>query len=145
MLDDWLHEINSSLKPKDAPYGVNLIVHKTNKRLPQNLEKILKYKVPLVITSLGANKDVIDQVHSYGGVVYHDVTNALHAEKALKAGVDGLIAVTAGAGGHAGLISPFALIPQLRSLFDGPLILSGALATGACIRYVLHCDFCSSS
>lgn len=104
-------------KVKPAPFGVNLIVHKTNKRLHENLAQIVKHKVPLVITSLGANKDVISAVQGYGGLVYHDVTNIYHAEKAIAAGVDGLIAVCAGAGGHAGIMSPFALIPKVRYIF----------------------------
>ena len=96
---------------------------------------VVKHKVPVVITSLGAAKDVIDAVHSYGGVVFHDVINAYHGEKAAKAGVDGLIAVCAGAGGHAGAISPFALIPQLRSFFkDGTILLAGAISEGAGIK-----------
>ncbi|KAI8899131.1 putative dioxygenase protein [Globomyces pollinis-pini] len=142
LLNEWLTQIRSELDPT-TPFGVNLIVHKTNKRLDGNLEQIVKHKVPLVITSLGAAKDVVDAVHEYGGVVFHDVTNITHARKAIKAYVDGLIAVTAGAGGHAGLASPFALVPQLRSEFDGVICLGGAISTGGGIRaaQALGADF----
>ncbi|WP_116089884.1 NAD(P)H-dependent flavin oxidoreductase [Sphingomonas crusticola] len=126
----WLDDIEARLDDDSAPYGVNLIVHPTNKRLQDDLAVIVARKVPLVITSLGAVKDVVDAVHSYGGLVFHDVISARHAEKAAKAGVDGLIAVAAGAGGHAGTISPFALIAEIRSFFDGALALSGALSQG---------------
>jgi nitronate monooxygenase len=126
----WLDDIESRLDGDDAPYGVNLIVHRTNTRLQQDLEVIVRRKVPLVITSLGTVREVIDAVHSYGGLVFHDVISARHSEKAAKAGADGLIAVAAGAGGHAGTISPFALTSEIRSTFDGALVLSGALSTG---------------
>ncbi|KAJ3270025.1 hypothetical protein HDV01_000736 [Terramyces sp. JEL0728] len=132
LLDEWLTKIKSEIN--NAPYGVNLIVHKTNNRLETNIEQIVKHKVPVVITSLGAVKDVVDEIHGYGGVVFHDVTNIVHARKAISAGVDGLIAVCAGAGGHAGLLSPFALIPQLRSEFDGAILMGGAIATGGGVR-----------
>jgi len=108
---EWLQEIENRLEGKDAaPYGVNLIVHRSNPRLQADLEQVVKYKVPLVITSLGAAPEVISAVHSYGGLVFHDVINRRHAEKAAEAGVDGIIAVSAGAGGHAGTVSPFALV-----------------------------------
>ena len=136
LLSDWIQEIKREI-PKDYPFGVNLIVHKTNKRLESNLDQIIKHKVPLVITSLGANKTVIDAVHSYGGVVYHDVTNIVHARKAVAAGVDGLIAVCSGAGGHAGSISAFALIPQLRREFDCIIGCAGAIATGGGVKAAL--------
>jgi len=126
----WIDEIEARLDAASAPYGVNLIVHRTNKRLQQDLAVIVARKVPLVITSLGAVKDVVDAVHSYGGLVFHDVISARHAEKAVAAGVDGLIAVTAGAGGHAGTLSPFALTAEIRGFFDGALALAGALSTG---------------
>lgn len=126
----WLDEIERRLEPGDAPYGVNLIVHRTNSRLDADLKIIVQRKVPLVITSLGAVTDVVDAVHSYGGLVFHDVISARHAEKAVAAGVDGLIAVCAGAGGHAGTLSPFALTAEIRSFFDGALALAGALSTG---------------
>lgn len=140
ILDQWLQEIGTELSkrspssPPYGPYGVNLIVHRTNPRLQENLKRIVKHKVPLVITSLGAVKDVIDAVHSYGGLVFHDVTNLLHARKAAAAGVDGIIAVCSGAGGHAGAISPFALIPKIREFWDGTLLLSGAIGDGAGVR-----------
>ena len=126
----WLDEIERRLDPDDAPYGVNLIVHRTNSRLDADLKIIVQRKVPLVITSLGAVTDVVDAVHSYGGQVFHDVISARHAEKAVAAGSDGLIAVCAGAGGHAGTLSPFALTAEIRSFFDGALALAGALSTG---------------
>lgn len=130
---DWLTEIKSRLSavPNAAPYGVNLIVHRSNPRLEPDLQKIVEHKVPLIITSLGAVPDVVKAVHSYGGLVFHDVISRRHAEKAAEAGVDGIIAVTAGAGGHAGTLSPFALIPEIRSFFDGTILLSGATSTGA--------------
>lgn len=116
---------------KIAPYGVNLIVHGTNPRLQADLALCVKYKVPLVITSLGAAAEVVDAIHSYGGLVFHDVTNRRHAEKAVEAGVDGIIAVTGGAGGHAGTQNPFSLIAEIRQFFDGTLLLAGALSCGA--------------
>jgi nitronate monooxygenase len=127
----WLDEIEARLDTDSAPYGVNLIVHRTNNRLQQDLAVVVERKVPLVITSLGAVKDVVDAVHSYGGLVFHDVISARHGEKAVKAGVDGLIAVAAGAGGHAGTINPFALLDEIRSFFDGALALSGSLSRGS--------------
>ncbi len=127
---EWLDILAERLTPQDAPYGVNLIVHRTNPRLQADLEQVVKYQVPLVITSLGAVKEVVDAVHSYGGLVFHDVTNRRHAEKAAEAGVDGLIPVAAGAGGHAGVINPFALVPEIRSVFDGYIALSGCISTG---------------
>lgn len=130
---DWMHEIKQRLAafPNAAPWGVNLIVHRSNLRLDADLSKIVENKVPLVITSLGAVQEVVDAVHSYGGLVYHDVISRRHAEKATEAGVDGIIAVCAGAGGHAGMLSPFALIPEIRSFFSGTIVLAGALSTGA--------------
>ena len=127
---EWLDEIKAALGPEDAAYGVNLIVHATNTRLMADIKVTVEHKVPLVITSLGAVKDVVDAVHSYGGVVFHDIINARHAQKAMEAGVDGLILVSAGAGGHAGNQHPFALINEIRSFFKGTLITSGALSTG---------------
>ncbi len=133
----WLHEIAERLATIEqkagtapAPYAVNLIVHKTNERLQADLDLTIKHKVPIVITSLGAVKDIVDAVHDYGGLVFHDVINARHAHKAAAAGVDGLIAVSAGAGGHAGTLHPFALVSEIRRFFDGTLILAGALSTG---------------
>jgi len=128
--DAWLNEIESQLKPADAPYGVNLIVHNTNPRLEADLKVCEAHKVPLIITSLGAVKDLVDRVHDYGGLVFHDVTTLRHAHKAAEAGVDGLILVCAGAGGHAGVISPFALVPEVRAFFDGTIILAGCISDG---------------
>ncbi|WP_370309690.1 NAD(P)H-dependent flavin oxidoreductase [Sinimarinibacterium flocculans] len=127
---EWLETLNATLTDKDAPYGVNLIVHRTNPRLQADLEQVVRHKVPLVITSLGAVAEVVDAVHSYGGVVFHDIVNQRHAEKAAKAGVDGLIPVSAGAGGHAGVVNPFALVPEIRSVFDGYIVLSGCISSG---------------
>ena len=129
----WLEEIGGRLADigaAAAPFAVNLIVHKSNPRLAADLEIVARHKVPLVITSLGAVRDVVDTVHAYGGLVFHDVINIRHAEKAAQAGVDGIIAVSAGAGGHAGATNPFALLSEIRSFFRGTLVLSGALATG---------------
>ena len=138
LLDDWLYRIKDELAAWDeanpdapaAPYAVNQIVHKTNERLEADVAACVKHKVPIVITSLGARPDVNDAVHSYGGIVLHDIINMKFAEKALEKGADGLIAVCAGAGGHAGGLSPFALISEIREFFDGPLLVSGAIATG---------------
>lgn len=130
--EEWLDQIETALDAADAPapFGVNLIVHPTNTRLQADLALIVKHRVPLVITSLGAVREVVDAVHSYGGLVFHDVTNVRHARKAAEAGVDGLIAVCAGAGGHAGTLSPFALINEIRRFFDGTLLLAGCLSSG---------------
>jgi nitronate monooxygenase len=129
----WLREITAALSTSEhmLPFGVNLIVHPTNPRLPRDVEICRDFKVPLVITSLGAATDVVDQVHSYGGLIFHDVVNRRHAEKAAAAGVDGLVLVCGGAGGHAGTANPFAFISEVRSFFDGVIILSGGIATGA--------------
>ena len=127
---DWLEEINAGLTPQAAPYAVNLIVHGSNPRLEADLAVCVEQRVPIVITSLGAVKEVVDAVHSYGGLVFHDVTTRRHAEKAAEAGVDGLIAVAAGAGGHAGTWSPFALVAEIRQFFDKTLLLSGCLNHG---------------
>ena len=116
-----------------APYAVNLIVHRTNPRVEEDLELCVKYKVPIVITSLGAREDVNEAVHSYGGVTFHDIINNTFAKKAIAKGADGIIAVAAGAGGHAGTLSPFALIQEIREWFDGPLLLSGCMSTGSAI------------
>jgi len=128
--DDWLTEIESRLTPNDAPYGVNLIVHNTNPRLEADLKICEAHKVPIVITSLGAIADLVDRVHAYGGLVFHDVTTLRHAKKAVEAGVDGLILVCAGAGGHAGVLSPFAMVPEVRAFFDGTIILAGCISDG---------------
>jgi nitronate monooxygenase len=137
-LDEWLTEITESLAAWDrahpdrkaAPFAINQIVHKSNDRLEHDMQMCAKYKVPVVITSLGARTDVNDAVHSWGGIVLHDIINNTFARKAVEKGADGLIAVAAGAGGHAGVKSPFALIQEIREWFDGPLLLSGAVATG---------------
>jgi nitronate monooxygenase len=137
-LEDWLAEITEELaaynkanpeKPA-APFAINQIVHKSNDRLEHDMEMVVKYKVPIVITSLGARTDVNDAVHSYGGVTLHDIIDNKFAKKAIEKGADGLIAVAAGAGGHAGTKSPFALIQEIRQWFDGPLALSGSISTG---------------
>jgi nitronate monooxygenase len=133
----WLNEIRERLERIEAaagvptsPFGVNLIVHKTNPRLGRDVEITVQHRVPVVITSLGAVRDVVDAIHSYGGLVFHDVINLRHAQKAAEAGVDGLIAVCAGAGGHAGLLNPFAFVAEIRQIFDKTLILSGAITHG---------------
>lgn len=126
----WLEEIEAGLASNAAPYAVNLIVHGSNPRLQADLAICVEHKVPLVITSLGAVKEVVDAVHSYGGLVFHDVTTRRHAEKAAEAGVDGLIAVAAGAGGHAGTWSPFALVAEIRQFFDKTVLLAGCLNSG---------------
>ncbi len=140
-LDEWLDRITTELAEHDAkhpdrpsaPYAVNQIVHKTNNRLEHDVEMCVKYKVPVVITSLGAREEVNQAIHSYGGIVLHDIINSIFARKALEKGADGLIAVAAGAGGHAGTISPLALIQDIREFFDGPLALSGAMANGGAV------------
>lgn len=138
VLEDWLKRITEELAAHDeanpdnpaAPFAVNQIVHKSNDRLMHDVEMCVKYKVPVVITSLGAVKEVNDAVHSYGGIVLHDIINNRFAKKAIEKGADGLIAVAAGAGGHAGTLSPFALVQEIREWFDGPLALSGSMASG---------------
>lgn len=140
-LEEWLQQITSELAAWDAanpdtpaaPFAVNQIVHGSNDRLQHDLELCVKYKVPIVITSLGAKEFVNEAVHSYGGIVLHDIINNRFARKAIEKGADGLIAVATGAGGHAGPISPFALIQEIRAWFDGPLLLSGSIATGDAI------------
>jgi nitronate monooxygenase len=128
---DWLDEIAGRLSPGAAPFGVNLIVHRSNPRLEADLEVVVRHRVPLVITSLGAVPELVEAVHGYGGLVFHDVINRRHAEKAAEAGVDGIIAVCAGAGGHAGTLSPFALVGEIREFFAGAIVLSGAINSGA--------------
>src|SRR5690606_29211886 len=117
--ESWLAEIRERIGNAPAPFGVNLIVHRSNARLEQDLATTVKHRVPLVITSLGAVSELVQEVHRYGGLVFHDVINIRHARKAAEAGVDGLIAVTAGAGGHAGLMNPFAFLTELRAFFEG--------------------------
>ncbi|MBB3355274.1 nitronate monooxygenase [Rhizobium lentis] len=140
-LDEWLAEITEELARHDAahpqrpaaPFAVNQIVHMSNKRLEHDLSLCVKYKVPIVISSLGAVPEVNAAVHSYGGIVLHDIINNRHAHSAIRKGADGLIAVASGAGGHAGTLSPFALVQEIREWFDGPLLLAGAIATGGAI------------
>jgi nitronate monooxygenase len=137
-LEQWLIEITDALASYNqthaetpaAPFAINQIVHKSNDRLEHDMALCVKYKVPIIITSLGAREDINAAAHSYGGVVLHDIINNKHARKAIEKGADGLIAVAAGAGGHAGVKSPFALIQEIRQWFDGPLVLSGAISTG---------------
>ena len=141
LLDEWLAEITEALAAHDqahpdqpaAPFAINQIVHKSNARLIEDMALCVKYKVPVIITSLGAVEEVNQAAHSYGGVVMHDVINNRFARKAIEKGADGLIAVATGAGGHAGVKSPFALVQELRQWFDGPLALSGSIATGGAI------------
>lgn len=132
-LDEWLTQISAALDERDAPFAVNLIVHRTNSRVEQELALVEKHRAPLVITSLGARADVIQAVKAYGGTVLHDIISLEHAHKAAERGVDGLIAVAHGAGGHAGRLSPFALVQEIRPWWPGPLVLSGAIATGDAI------------
>jgi len=149
-LDKWLTRIETELAQyardnpakKVAPFAVNLIVNKANKRLEQDTEVVLAHKVPIVITSLSAPTAIVPRVHAYGGMVFHDVIKVRHAEKALEAGVDGLIAVCGGAGGHAGALNPFALVNELRRIHNGPLVLSGAITNGSAIlaAEAMGCD-----
>jgi nitronate monooxygenase len=140
-LDEWLAQITEDLAAHDAanpeakaaPFAVNQIVHKSNTRLEEDLALCVKYKVPIVISSLGAVEEVNQAVHSYGGIVLHDIIHDRHARNAIRRGADGLIAVAAGAGGHAGTLSPFALVQEIRQWFDGPLLLSGAIANGGAV------------
>ena len=142
LLDQWLGEIAADLdearagNPNQpiAPHGVNLVVHKTNVRLEKDLALTVKHKVPVVVTSVGDPGNIAAEIQSYGGLVFHDVTNVRHAQKAVAAGVDGLILVCGGGGGHAGTMNPFALVPQVREFFDGTVILSGCISDGASIR-----------
>lgn len=143
--EEWVIEIKNALDTferetgkKAAPFGVNLIVHPTNPRVMADLEVCVKHKVPLIITSLGAVSDLVNAVHSYGGLVYHDIIKKRHAEKASEAGVDGLILVAAGAGGHAGTLNPLALINEIKQFFDKTLLLSGCISTGKDIASALQ-------
>ena len=140
-LEEWLIEITEALAAYNkanpdktaAPFAINQIVHKSNDRLAHDMAMCVKYKVPIIITSLGAREDINAAAHSYGGVVLHDIINNKHARKAIEKGADGLVAVAAGAGGHAGVKSPFALIQEIRQWFDGPIALSGAISTGGAV------------
>ncbi len=146
-LEEWLIEITEALAAYNqahpdapaAPFAINQIVHKSNERLGHDMALCVKYKVPIIITSLGARADINAEAHSYGGVVLHDIINNKHAHKAIEKGADGLIAVAAGAGGHAGVKSPFALVQEIRQWFDGPLALSGAIATGGAVLAAQAC------
>lgn len=128
--DEWLNTVKGALGPDDAAYGVNLIVGKVNARLADDLAVTVRHRVPLVITSFGADRDVVKAVHDYGGLVFHDAASARHVEIAAEAGVDGIILLTAGAGGHCGFLNPFAFIADARKRYDGTLLLAGALSTG---------------
>lgn len=134
-LDEWLVRIKAALAadPQAAPFAVNQIIHQSNTRLEHDMALCVKHEVPLIITSLRAPDAIVPAVHAYGGLVFHDVISVRHAEKALEAGVDGLILVCAGAGGHAGTLSPFALVGEIRRFYDGPIALSGAIASGSAI------------
>jgi nitronate monooxygenase len=150
LLDTWLTQIEHALAEHRrehpgaivAPYGVNLIINPANKRLDQDAEVCIRHEVPVIITSLSAPTDIVKRVHAYGGVVLHDVVRVRHAEKALEAGVDGIILVCAGAGGHAGRLNPFALVNEIRRFFDGPLVLAGAITNGAGVlaAQAMGCD-----
>ena len=128
LLDQWLTDIRAAVG--DAPFAVNQIVHQSNARLEQDMATCIRHRVPIIITSLRPPGDLVRQVHDYGGLVFHDVISVRHAEKALAEGVDGLILVCAGAGGHAGTLSPFALVAEVRRRFDGPIVLAGAIGSG---------------
>ncbi len=143
VFEEWLQRLRRELTGNDAPFAVNLIVHKTNQRLMEDLELCVKYEVPVIICSLGARPEVNEAIHSYGGIVFHDVINDEFAHKAIERGADGIVAVAAGAGGHAGTISPFALVQEIRAWFNGPLALSGAIAHGNSIAATraLEADF----
>lgn len=135
VLDDWLLRIKRELAadPQAAPFAVNQIIHPSNTRLEHDMALCVKHEVPLIITSLSAPTQIVPPVHAYGGKVFHDVISVRHAEKALEAGVDGLILVCAGAGGHAGTLSPFALVGEIRKFYDGPIALSGSITNGSAI------------
>ena len=151
LLDEWLTQLKAELATHDAahperpaaPFAVNQICHRSNDRLMRDMETCVKHQVPIIITSLQVSAELVAAAHSYGGVVFHDVTTIRHAEKAIEAGVDGLILVCAGAGGHAGTLSPFALLPEIRRIFQGPIALAGAIANGQSIlaAQALGADF----
>jgi len=151
MLTEWLTRIQRELETHRAthpdspvaPFGVNLIVHNTNPRLPNDLAAVVKQRVPFVVTSVGKPAEAVKAIHDYGGIVFHDVTTTKHAQKAIESGVDGLILVCAGAGGHAGTLSPFAFVAEVRAVWSGPLALAGAISNGPAVRAaeILGADF----
>lgn len=150
ILDEWLTQIKTELDEAAekgegtvSPFGVNLIVHKSNTRAEKDLEMVVKHKVPLVITSVGHPGPSVDKIHEYGGLVFHDIISVRHAKSAIRAGVDGLILVCNGAGGHAGVINPFALVPQIREFYDGAIILAGTISNGRAVKAaeILGADF----
>ena len=144
-LDEWLEQMNAEQAANSdmAPYAMNIIVHRSNPRVEEDVARAVRHKVPIVITSVGHPGDVVEKVHAYGGLVFHDVIHIHHAKKAIEAGVDGVILVTNGAGGHAGTINPFTLIPQVREFFDGCILMAGTMSNGRAIRAaeVLGADF----
>ncbi len=155
LLGEWLTTILTELDAYQAanpsaivsPYAVNLIVHKSNDRLEDDVNTCIEFKVPIIITSLRAlDPDLVERIHAYGGIIFHDVINVRHAQKAIEVGVDGLVLVCAGAGGHAGTLSPFALVSEIKQFFDGPIALSGSIANGAAIlsAQALRADFALS-
>lgn len=135
-LDQWLDRITASLTEKDAPWAANVVVHRSNTRLDEDLDLVMRYKAPLVITALGSPRAIVERVHDYGGLVFADVNSVAFARKAVEAGVDGLVLVAAGAGGHTGNMTGFSFVPAVREFFDGPVILGGGISDGAGIRAV---------
>ncbi|MBX3507259.1 MAG: nitronate monooxygenase [Parvibaculum sp.] len=133
-LDQWLDRITTGLTQKDAPWAANVVVHRSNSRLDEDLDLVMRYKAPLVITALGSPRAIVERVHDYGGLVFADVNSVPFARKAVEAGVDGLVLVAAGAGGHTGNMTGFSFVPAVRAFFDGPLILGGGITDGAGIR-----------
>lgn len=133
-LDQWLDRITASLTEKDAPWAANVVVHRSNTRLDEDLDLVMRYKAPLVITALGSPRAIVERVHDYGGLVFADVNSVAFARKAVEAGVDGLVLVAAGAGGHTGNMTGFSFVPAVREFFDGPVILGGGISDGAGIR-----------
>ncbi|MFN4355470.1 NAD(P)H-dependent flavin oxidoreductase [Parvibaculum sp.] len=133
-LDQWLDRITTGLTDKDAPWAANIVVHRSNSRLDEDLDLVMRYKAPLVITALGSPRAIVDRVHEYGGLVFADVNSVPFARKAVQAGVDGLVLVAAGAGGHTGNMTGFSFVPAVREFFDGPVILGGGITNGAGIR-----------
>lgn len=134
VLDEWLDRITSTLTVKDAPWGANLVVHRSNSRLDEDLALVEKYRAPLVVTALGSPRAIVERVHNYGGLVFADVNSVAFARKAAQAGVDGLVLVAAGAGGHTGQMTGFSFVPAVREFFEGPVILGGGITNGAGIR-----------